>query len=297
MDDDKKQRTLGVLLGAGSYLWWGFMPAYFKLLDHIPAWELTMHRAAWTCVLLVAVAVLRGALRPLREVIRQPKLLGVLAVTTLLICTNWGVFLYAINTGRIVQGSLGYFINPLVNVALGVLFLRERLRPLQGFAIALAATGVGLLTWHYGVFPWISVILACSFGFYGLLRKMAPVGAMEGLTIETGLILPITLGAIVWLAVIGEGAFLGGSMQDNVLLAVSGIITATPLLLFAAAVKRLQYATVGILQYLSPTIQFLLAVLAYGEPMDRGKLFSFCFIWAALAVYSWDGLRSSRAKA
>lgn len=285
------ETRIGVLYGISAFLFWGLAVIYFKALAQVPPLEILAHRILWSVPLLLGWLATRGRLGELRSALRDRRNVVILLVTTVLIASNWLLFIIAVASGRVTQTSLGYYINPLLNVLLGVVFLGERLRRLQVAGVLLAAVGVTYLALSLGTFPWISLVLAGTFGLYGLLRKTVPVDGPVGLTIETTLLLPI---AIVFLLVQtgrGEGTFLQGSRTTDVLLVLAGLVTTLPLLWFTNGVRRLRLATMGFLQYLSPTLQLLLAVLAYGEPFTRTHLVTFSCIWGALALYSADALR------
>ncbi|MBD3222445.1 EamA family transporter RarD [bacterium] len=291
---DSRSDIRGVAYGLGAFLWWGLSPVYFKAIGHVPPIEVLAHRIVWSLVLLVPLLAVRGRLGEAWRTVHQRRVVLALAVSTLLVATNWFTFVYSIATAQLVQASLGYFINPLVNVLLGMIVLRERLRPWQWVSLALATAGVVLLGLRLGEVPVISLVLAFSFGFYGLIRKTAVVGPTIGLTVETALLTPVALAAMwIWN---GEGMLVFGHVDrtTDLLLALSGVITAVPLVLFAAGARRLRYATVGFLQYAAPSGQFLLAVLAFGEPMNPQRLVSFILIWIALAIYSADTVASRR---
>lgn len=279
------QRRAGLIQGVLAYGLWGVVAVYWKLLTHVDAVELIAHRALWGLATFVAIVALAGQWGALRTAMRDWRLVGTMAVSGALLALNWGVFVAATIHGYLLEASLGYFINPLISVALGTLVLRERMRRLQWIAIVCAAAGVGLLTWRAGRVPWVSLVLAVTFGLYGLVRKTARVDAIVGSAIETFVMAPI---AIVYLAIIGGGAAASGDAQTFALLAGTGIVTAVPLVLFTSAARRLPLSTVGFLQYLAPTGQFLLAVLAFGEPLAHDRLLAFAFIWTGLAVFSVD---------
>jgi chloramphenicol-sensitive protein RarD len=290
----------GLAFGLGASLAWGFVPAYFKLLKHVPPLQVLSHRVVWSVLFL---GFLLAGQRRGREVLacaRQGRTLLLLSASTVMIAANWYVFIWAVEAGRVMEASLGYFINPLVNVLLGMLFLKERLRRGQAAGLCLAAVGVVVLAVWVGAPPWASLALALSFGFYGLLRKVAHIGPLVGLSVETALLLPLALAALAlgWGShghdVLGHATATAWGARTCVLLVLAGVVTAVPLLWFAAAAQRLRLATLGFLQYLAPTCQFLLAVFAYGEPFTRVHAVSFGLIWAALAVYSLDSLRAYR---
>ena len=284
----------GTLAALGAYLLWGLFPVYWKTIEHVPAPEILSHRVAWS---LVAAALLLGVQRQwgwLRWIGEKPARLLPFAGTGLLLSVNWLTYLWANNNGHIVETSLGYFINPLVNVLLGVVFLRERMRPWQWVAIGLAAAGVTYLTLGFGRLPWIALTLAFSFGFYGLIRKTAALRSVEGLAAETGLMfLPATF-YLVYLAMRGTGSFAAVSLPTTLLLTFAGLATAIPLILFAYGARRVPLTTLGILQYVAPTLQFILGALVYGEGFTQPRLIGFSVIWAALVLYSVEGLVTRR---
>ncbi|MBK9474573.1 MAG: EamA family transporter RarD [bacterium] len=284
----------GALFGTAAFLWWGVAPLYFKAVGSVPSVEVLAHRIIWSLVFVVGLLVGRGGLRATVVLLREPRTLLTMMVTTCLIALNWLVFIWSIANGRLVEASLGYFINPLVNVALGAIFLRERLRRAQWAAVALAATGVIWLTIRQGSAPWIALVLAVSFAIYGLLRKLARPTGIQGLALETVLLTPLALAWMLWRQARGELAFGHGDLQMTLLLAAAGPVTALPLIWYAEGVRRLRLASMGFLQYLSPSLQFLLAVLAFGEPFTPVHAVGFGAIWGALVVYSWDTVRGLR---
>jgi chloramphenicol-sensitive protein RarD len=287
----RDESRTGLLHGALAYGLWGIVAVYWKLLTTVDAIELIAHRALWGLIAFVAIVVIAGQWQAFVATLRQPRLVGVMLVSGTLLAVNWGVFVAATTHGHLLDASLGYFINPLVSIALGTLVLRERLRRLQWIAIGFAAAGVGVLTWRAGHVPWISLVLAGTFGLYGLVRKTARVDALVGSAIETVLMAPI---AAIYLATIAGGAMRTASATTDLLLVGTGVITAIPLVLFTSAARRLPLSTVGFLQYLAPTGQFLLAVLAYGEPLAADRLAAFGLIWIGLAVFSADLARARR---
>ena len=283
----------GVAYGALAYALWGLFPIYFKQTAHVPALEVLAHRIVWSVVALAFIAV---AARGRTVTVRVPGRVYLLyAAAAALIGVNWFVYVWAVSSGFILETSLGYFITPLVNVLLGVMVFRERLRLGQWIAIALATGGVVHLTMAHGSLPWISLALAVSFGSYGLVKKQAPLGAVQGLTLETGVLLLPALAYLVALHVDHRGAFLQLGSRTDLLLASSGLITIGPLLLFARAVRLVPLSVIGMLQYIAPTIQFLLGVLVYHEPFRATRLTGFLFVWVALAVFTIDGARAHRA--
>ncbi len=291
----RDQRT-GLLLGVAAYAAWGVVPLYWRQLAGIDPLEIVACRAVFGLVTFVALAVAMGQLGAVLAAIRDRRVLAILAAAATLLAVNWGLFIHATLSGHLLQASLGYFINPLLSVALGVVFLGERLRRLQLVAITLAAAGVLWLAIGAGP-PWIALTLASSFGVYGLLRKMAPVAALAGSTVETALMAPAAAIYLVWIAAEpSRGAFAHAGAAPHALLVGTGLITALPLLWFTAAARRLPLATIGFLQYLAPTGQFITAVVVFDEPLAMRKLAAFAFIWVALAVFSVDLVRAGRAR-
>lgn len=287
----------GIAYGLAAYIAWGLAPIYFKAVAHIPALEVLAHRMLWAVPFLLLLLSFQGRIRMLLPPLRDRKTLITLLASTLLIGSNWGVYIWAIANDQVLQGSLGYFINPLLNVLLGFVFLGERLRRWQTIGIIMAALGVAYLTWTKGTVPVVALFLAFTFAFYGLLRKTAKVDSLVGLSIETTLLLPLAIAYAVVLATRGDGHFAMGSWSDNVLLAAAGIVTAVPLLWFTNAARRLRYTTVGILQYIAPTGQFILGAAVYGEEFGRAEAVCFGLIWIALLIYTADSIRASRQAA
>ena len=279
----------GVVLGVAAYGLWGLIPLYFKAVAHVAPPEVLAHRAWWSFVVLGLLAWRLGRWREIVGRLREPRVVVLLSVSSCLIAVNWLAFIYAVQTRQVVQASLGYFINPLLSVLLGVTFLGERMRPLQRLSVLLALVGVAVLTRLVGQFPWLALLLAGTFALYGLLRKVMPVDSLAGLTVETLALAPLALGYLGYLYATGTNT--GGGAPTVALLMASGVITTVPLLAFGGAARRLRLATLGILQYLTPTLQFLLAVAAFGEPFSRAQLLSFACIWTAVAVYAFDSLR------
>ncbi len=287
---------IGVAYGLAAYVWWGLSVVYFKWVAHVPPLELVAHRTVWSAVLLAGLMVLRGHWATALAAIRRPRVLLMLVATTALVACNWFTFLWAVIHDNIVQASLGYFINPLVNVFLGFAFLGERLCRMQWISVACAGIGVSAMTIQLGGLPVIALILAVTFGLYALLRKTAPVDAMVGLSIETLMLLPISTGYLAWIAVRGNLTFGHDSLGTDLLLILAGAVTALPLLWFTHAARRLTLSTVGLMQYLAPSMQLMIGVIAYAEPFTRGHAASFAFIWAGLALYSWDSVRAQRQR-
>lgn len=284
----------GLLLGVAAYLIWGAFPLYWPLLEPSGPVEILAHRMVWSLVVMgLLVAVLRRgpALRALLSDRRTTLLLVVAAVT---ITSNWGTYIYGVNNDRVVETSLGYFINPLVTVLMGVLVLGERLRPLQWWALAIGFVAVVVLTLDYGRPPVVALVLAFSFGTYGLAKKSAGVGAIESLAFETAVIAPFALGYLVWLGAAGRSHFTGEGAGHVALLVASGVVTAVPLLFFGAAATRVSMTTLGLLQYLAPVLQFLLGITVLGEHMPPGRWVGFALVWLALAVFTAEALRHRR---
>lgn len=285
----------GILYAALAYTAWGLVPLYFKQLAQVPSLEVIMHRTLWSLVLLLGVLALRRQWAWLTGVLRQPRVLGAFVLSALLLSANWLTYVWAVQNQRLVDASLGYFMLPLVNVALGFAFLHERPRLGQWFAVGMAAMGVLWLAVQAGSLPWISLVLAISFGLYGLLRKVAVLGALEGLALETLILAPAAAAVLGWWASRGQGALATGPASTIGWLLLAGPMTAVPLLLFAAGARLISMATLGILQYISPSLQFMLGVWLFHEPFEPARLVGFALIWAALLVYSLEGwLRRGR---
>ncbi len=287
----------GVTYAVAAYAIWGLVPAYYKFIAHIPVTEMVAHRAIWTAVIGILVLVAFRRLPRLFSIFGQPRMIGMLFLSGACISSNWLVFLWAITHDKILEASMGYFINPLLSVMLGVVLLRERLRPGQIAAIGMAATGVGYLMLQYGSVPWITIFLPCTFAMYGFIRKHTPVDSLSGLTVETMFMLPVALAYVSWLAGRGESHFGPGAGIDSAYLFGVGFITLIPLTMFAAAARRVRLATMGVLQYISPTLTFMLGVFVYHEPFDQAKMVSFCCIWLSLFIYTLEGVRFSRVGA
>lgn len=284
----------GIWYAAGAYAFWGLFPIYFKYLQHVPALQVVGHRIFWSFVILAALLLHGGAWRAFRAAALNYRVLRVYAIAALLIGINWLVYVWAVNAGRIVETSLGYFITPLLNVFLGVLFLHERLRPWQWIAVGFAAVGVIYVTVSNGALPWVALTLGFSFGIYGLVKKTAPLGSIQGLTIETGVLLLPAACYLLYTAETGAAAFLHADIGTDLLLLGSGVITLIPLLLFASATQRIPLSLLGVVQYIAPTLQFLLGVLVYGEPFTQVQLLGFAIVWTALVIFSVEGLLTRR---
>ncbi|NIR30508.1 MAG: EamA family transporter RarD [Gammaproteobacteria bacterium] len=289
------EAATGVLAALGAFGIWGLAPLYYKAVAAVPAPEVLAHRVFWAMVLLCLALALGGRGHQIRQELRDPQRLRFYPVTAALVSVNWLTFIWAIQNDRVLEASLGYYINPLVSVVLGVVFLSERLSMPQLVAVILAALGVINLVVGYGSLPWVSLTLAASFGCYGLLRKRAGIGAALGLGIETLLLAPVALGFLAYRAAQGAGAFGRVSFTLDLALMFAGVITAVPLVLFLQAARRLRLSTVGLMQYLAPTLQFLLAVVVFREPFGAAHLLTFVCIWAALALYSYDTVSAHRA--
>ncbi len=280
----------GVICGASAFLIWGISPLYWKILMTVPALQIAAHRVAWSFVFVIPIVVLGQRKTEFFSTLANPRAMALLVLTSLLVGCNWLTYIWAINSGYLLQASLGYYINPLVNVLLGTLFLKERLRAYQCVAVVLAGSGVLYLTVIYGQFPWISLLLAFTFGFYGLIRKVIQVGSLAGLAMETLLLTLPALAYLVYADMQGSGAFLNLRVGIDLLLIGSAFITATPLVLFAMSARRVQLTTLGFLQYIGPSGMFLMAVFLFKEPFRSEQLICFLLIWAALVVYSIDSV-------
>lgn len=276
-----------------AYLIWGLFPIYWKQLNAVPALQLVGHRIVWSFVLLATVVLLGGQGKALLAAVDRHAA-RTYAFAALLISVNWFAYVWAVTHGLIVDASLGYYINPLFSVLLGVVVFRERLRPLQWLPIAIAAAGVAYLTLTLGSFPWLALLLAVTFGLYGAVKKAAPLGSLFGLTTETAVLFIPAVGYLFFCEAAGHGAFLHSSPKENLMMAGGGLVTAVPLLLFAAAASRVPMTTIGILQYMTPTMQFLLGVIVYREAFPAARLIGFGLVWTALGVFWFEGLHSRR---
>jgi chloramphenicol-sensitive protein RarD len=287
----------GVLSAGLAFLCWGLFPLYFHAISEVPPLQILLHRVLWSLLFLAIVLSVRHQWKWLGELRSQPRVMISFAVSALLLSGNWLLYIWAVNSGHVIEASLGYFINPLVNVMLGYLVLKERLRSGQWAAIGLAAIGVLWLTWQAGHMPWIALLLAASFGGYGLMRKTAKLGALEGLSFETMILFPIALAYLVWLTMHGQNSFITTSSDSTRwLLVASGPITAIPLLLFASGARKIPLSVLGLLQYIGPTIQLSLGVFVFHEAFTQARLIGFALIWGALALYAVEGLLVSRRK-
>ncbi|MGD9179832.1 MAG: EamA family transporter RarD [Desulfobacterales bacterium] len=287
----KSDTVFGVAYATSAFLIWGISPIYWKALQAVPAFEIILHRIVWSFFFLMPLILVMRRWKDFVDALKNYRTLLILLFTALIISGNWLLYIWAVNSDKLLQASLGYYINPLVNVVLGTSFLKERLRPLQILAVLLAAAGVLLLTIYYGEFPWIALALAVSFGFYSLIRKTAPVGSLAGLTVET---LLLSIPALVYLFYLdsqGAGNIFRTSLKLDLLLMGCALVTATPLLFFTLGARRLYLSTVGLLQYIAPSCMFLLAVFLFREPFVKAQVVTFAFIWTALAIYSTDSFR------
>jgi chloramphenicol-sensitive protein RarD len=285
----------GIWYALGAYVLWGLFPIYWKWLHDVPALQLISHRIVWSFILLMIVIIATRQWTKLRSTLTW-RVLGIYLSAGLLLSVNWLIYVWGVNTEHVVETSLGYFINPLLSVLLGMIFLKERLRPLQWLPVGLAALGVIYLTWTYGSLPWIALSLAFSFGFYGLVKKTSPLGSLFGLTLETGLVFLPALGYLVYVQIVGQGAFGHSGVVPDLLMVGTGIVTAIPLLMFASAARRIPLTMVGIMQYIAPTMQFLLGVLIYKEPFTTTRLIGFSLVWIALVVFWVEGFLARKVQ-
>jgi chloramphenicol-sensitive protein RarD len=287
---ENREGLKGFLCALTAFLIWGLSPIYWKTLQGVPAFEIVLHRVIWSFLFLLPLLPIQKRTEELRAVVRNPRVLATLFFTTLLVAVNWLIFIWSVNNGRVLQASLGYYINPLFSVLLGVVILRERLRRAQVIAVLLAGAGVLYLTIGLGRFPWIALTLAFTFGLYGLVRKVAPVSALVGLTVETLIMLPPSLGYLGLLYLDGRGAFSHISPTTDLLLMASALATALPLLLFNLGTRILHLSTIGFMQYIVPSCFFLFAVFVFREPISSVQLWTFALIWSALALYTVDSM-------
>ncbi|MGD6778557.1 EamA family transporter RarD [Sutcliffiella horikoshii] len=297
-----KELAAGIVSAGLSYILWGILPLFWKLVDEVPAGEILAHRIVWS---LVFMLVILGCLRKmpsftkeLKVLVRNRKRLIGISLASIFISINWGLYIWAVNADRIIEASLGYYINPLVSILLAVIVLKEKLSILQTLSIILAGVGVLVLTFSFGTFPWVAIMLALSFAFYGLIKKMVQVGALVGLAIETLLITPF---ALLFLGYVhggasGEGGAFGSDFGVTFLLLLAGVVTAVPLLLFASGAKRIPLSMVGLLQYFAPTIKLIIGVYLFHEPFTSAHLVAFVCIWAALGIYTFTLMRGWRLK-
>ncbi len=286
----------GFAYALAAYGIWGILPLYLKALGHLSPVEVLAHRVVWSLPFAALILLVTRRFGDIKTALRSPRTMVMAAVTATLITINWVTYVYAVGSGHAIEGALGYFINPLFSILLGAILLKERLAPAQMAAIALAFVAVGILTWDAGRLPWISLTLTFSWGLYALLRKTLPVGPNQGFFLEVAILSIAALPYIVWLESTGSGHFTHGTTTDTWLLAAAGLATAVPLMIYANAAKLLRLSTIGIMQYMTPTIIFLIAVFVFHEPMNPVKLFAFVLIWSALALYTLSMLRNYRSR-
>ncbi len=284
----------GFLLGVAAYVMWGAFPLYWPLLEPAGAFEILAHRVLWSCITMGVLVLALRRRTQLAAIVRSRRTRLLLTLAAVVVTVNWVTYIWGVNNGHVVETSLGYFINPLVTVLMGVLILHERLRPLQWAALGLAAGAVVVLTLDYGQLPWVALLLAFSFGSYGLCKKTANVGAVDSLAYETAVIAPFAAAYLVWLGLTGESAFMGHGVGHALLFVTTGVVTAIPLICFGAAATRVPMVTLGLLQYLAPIIQFALGVLYFHEDMPAGRWIGFVLVWIALAVFTVEAVNHRR---
>ncbi|MCW8331096.1 EamA family transporter RarD [Photobacterium sp. SDRW27] len=294
MDEQAKQTQRGVLLALAAYTMWGIAPIYFKSLQHVSPLEILSHRVIWSFFFLAGLIIIGKGWGKIRAVLGKPKTLLILVATAFLVGGNWLIFIWAVNNNFMLDASLGYYINPLFNVVLGMLFLGERLRPLQWLAVVLAACGVAVQLFQFGSLPWIALALATSFGLYGLLRKKVNLDAETGLFMETCVLFPLALVYVLFVADSPTADWRANPMNTNLLLMAAGIVTTLPLLCFTGAATKLKLSTLGFFQYIGPSLMFLLAITVYNESFTLDKGYTFAFIWGALLLFSFDGIKGHR---
>ncbi len=292
-----QQQKIGLLFALAAFTLWGLAPIYFKLLIYIDAAEILAQRIVWSVIFLILVCVFGKQLTKVMAILKQPKQLALLGLSASLLGLNWGIFIWSINNNHMLDASLGYYINPIFNVLMGYLFLGERLRKRQGLAVALALSGVLIQLISFGSIPVIALILATSFALYGLLHKRTHIESIPGLTIEALILLPVALGYWFIMDATATSNLGLNSLNTNLLLISSGVVTTLPLLFFTAATKRLQYTTIGFIQYIGPSLMFILAVQFYGESLSLEEGITFSCIWIGLIIFSWDSLTHSRKQA
>lgn len=292
----------GLAAATAAFILWGLMPLYWHLLKSVPSLQIIAHRILWSTLLVVGWLLWRHGRDWLRETLQQPRAAWMLALSGMFIAFNWGLYIWAVNAGHVVESSLGYFINPLLNVVLGVALLGERLNRVQWVSVAIAAAGVLWLTFNYGSFPWIALTLAFSFGMYGLIRKIVAVPPVRGLGVESLYLFLPALGFLLWSEIQGDGGFIasaaagGWGLGADLLLIIGGALTAIPLIAYADAVRRIPFSMVGLMQYIAPTLQLLCGVLIFGEPFGSERMLGFALIWIALAIFATEGVIRSRRR-
>lgn len=284
----------GFLYALTAYVFWGFLPLYMKAVAHISPFEVIAHRVVWSVPIAATVLIALGRTAEIKKALTTPRMLAMASLTAALITANWAVYVWAIGTGRALDAALGYFINPLFSIFLGAVLLKEKLTRLQILAIALSASAVALLTWHAGSLPWVSVALMVSWGFYAFFRKTLPIGPTQGFLLEVLILTPPALAFIAYLMTTGQAHFMAGVPADTWLLLASGLVTATPLILYGNGAKLLKLSTIGIMQYIAPSIIFIIAIFIFREPFDTVRLIAFIMIWSALVIYTLPGLVRSR---
>ena len=285
----------GFVYALAAYIFWGFLPFYMKAVAHVSPFEVIAHRVVWSVPIAAVVLIALGRTTELKKALTTPRMLGMACLTAALISINWGVYIWAIAAGHALDAALGYFINPLFSIFLGAVLLKEKLSRIQMLAIALSASAVALLTWHAGNLPWVSVALMVTWGFYAFFRKTLPIGPTQGFLLEVLLLTPPALAYIIYLMSTGQAHFMAGVPTDTWLLIASGLVTATPLILFGNGAKLLKLSTIGIMQYIAPSMIFLIAVFVFKEPFDTVRLIAFIMIWSALVIYTVPGLIRSRS--
>lgn len=293
---DRTEHRKGVALGVAAYVMWGAFPLYWPLLEPAGAFEILAHRLIWSLVVMAVLVVVMRRTAQLRTLVRTPRTLALLAVAGVTVSINWTGYIWGVNHGYVVETSLGYFINPLVTVLMGVLILRERMRPLQWAAVGIGLVAVLVLAVDYGRPPWIALLLAFSFGTYGLVKKKANAGAVESLALETAVVAPIALVYVAWLGATGAGHFTSEGLGHTALFVSAGLVTAIPLICFGGAAIRVPLVVLGLLQYLAPILQFALGVLYFHEDMPAGRWVGFGLVWVALAVFTYETIRHRRSQ-
>lgn len=292
----RSESARGFTLALSAYLLWGFLPFYIKAVAHISPAEVLAHRILWSIPIAAIVLIVLGRTDDIKAALRSPRTILMACLTATLITINWGIYVWAIGAGHTIDAALGYFINPLFSIFLGAVLLKERLLPLQIAAISLVVVAVVIITWDAGRLPWVALGLTCSWGFYGFFRKTLPVGANQGFLLEVMLLSPAALAYMIYLGVTGTGHFFMGTANDTLLLLAAGLVTAIPLMLYGNGAKLLQLSTIGIMQYIAPTIIFLVAVFFFKEDFSSAKLVAFCLIWAALVIYTYAMLRQLKGR-